>query len=522
LLLLLSPLVELQNITKRFPNVIANDRISLTLRGGEIHTLLGENGAGKSTLMNILSGMLPPDAGKILVQGQPVQLTSPQQALKHGIGTVYQHFTLVSNLSVLENIILGADSGFILDLGRAEQRLHQLWQEFGLSVSPQVEVQHLSLGQQQRIEIMKALYRGSQVLLLDEPTSVLTPPEVLELFGMLRRLRANGVAVVFITHKLDEALALSDRITILRQGRWVGELGPDELGGANRAALTQRIVALLFGSHTAPAPTPAPDLDKTPLHSQERPRPNPIFSLDQVTVLNDQGTVAVRQLSLNLWAGQIFGLAGVDGNGQKELAEAIAGQRWLASGQIRLNGTDMTNKGVNVAQQAGIGYVTDERLAEGSVAALSVAENLVLKEFRRPPFARWALLNRPAIAVHAQQLVQQFKIKTAGIQARVATLSGGNVQKLLLARELAAAPKVLVCSQPTQGLDALTTQFVLQSLRAQADQGAAILLISAELEELLAWSDRLGVMYNGRLVELLPQDQANRDKIGRLMLGVSA
>ncbi len=552
--------------------MVANDGISLALWGGEIHTLLGENGAGKSTLLNILSGMLQPDEGQIWVRGREVKLTSPQAALKQGIGTVYQHFTLVPTLSVLENIILGAESGWLLDLGRAEQRLQTWLGDFGLPVAPGVEVRHLSLGQQQRVEIIKVLYRGSQVLLLDEPTSVLTPPEVQELFAMLRRLTARGVAVVFISHKLDEALAISDRITVLRQGRQVGRLEPDELRRESRELITGRIVKLMFGDgssqilgegrnlgHVASDENPSPrrwrDTPKgergageSPLspwdalragggvrvraiYEGESDRPEslsrqpektvPLCTLEHISVRSNRGALAVREVNLSLYAGEIFGLAGVDGNGQKELAEVMAGQRRAASGRVIVAGHDVTNRGVAAVEQAGLGYVTDERLAEGTVPALSLAENLVLKGFRQPPFSRWTVLKRKVMAAHAERLVQQFKIKAAHVWVQVGTLSGGNVQKLLLARELAAAPRVLVCSQPTQGLDVMTTQFVLQTLRAQADQGAAILLISSELEELLALSDRLGVMYNGRLQEVALPDRANREKIGRLMLGVA-
>jgi simple sugar transport system ATP-binding protein len=568
-------LIQLQNITKRFPGVLANDRLSLTLSGGEIHTLLGENGAGKSTLLNILSGMLQPDKGQIMVRGREVKLTSPHEALRQGIGTVYQHFTLVPTLSVLENIVLGAATGFRLDLRWAEQRLQALLGDFGLPVSPGVEVQHLSLGQQQRVEIIKALYRGSQVLLLDEPTSVLTPPEVQDLFALLHSLKAKGVAIVFISHKLDEALAISDRITVLRQGRQVGHLKPEDLRRDSRKISTGRIVKLMFGEESsqvldssfdpslrnsvsqrnwvskrsldtsyenrvealaetpsqrsAEASTPTTSiyegeldrLSSLPQHAK-REKAVPLCTLEHVSARSDRGTLAVQEVNLTLHAGEIFGLAGVDGNGQKELAEVMAGQRRAAGGQIMVAGVDVTNRGVAAVEQAGLGYVTDERLTEGTVPVLSVAENLVLKGFRRPPFSWGIVLNRTAIAANAEHLMAQFKIKAANLGVRTGTLSGGNVQKLLLARELAAAPKVLVCSQPTQGLDAVTTQFVLQTLRAQAEQGAAILVISSELEELLALSDRLGVMYNGRLREVSPSERANREKIGRLMLGAAA
>ncbi len=514
------PLVELRGITKRFPSVVANANISLIIRRGEIHTLLGENGAGKSTLLNILSGMIQPDAGQILIDGQVVSLTSPQVALKQGLGTVYQHFTLVPNLSVIENIILGLNAGFTLNLRQSERQLQELWGDFGLAVSPQMEVQYLSIGQQQRVEIIKVLWRGSRVLLLDEPTSVLTPLEVKELFEILGSLKAKGVAVLFITHKLEEALAISDRITVLRQGRCVGELEPAELTQQDRAAISQRIVEMMFGGSNSLSlgSSGATHFGSASHLTSGRT----VCILNEVTALNDRGTPAVRDVTLQLQAGEIFGIAGVDSNGQKELAEVIAGQRRVSQGQVIVDGVNITNRGTSAAEKVGIGYVTDDRLGEGCVPALSVAENLVMKVVNQPPFSRWTLLNRSAIAAHAHHLIQQFNIKTPGPEVRVGTLSGGNMQKLLLARELALKPKVLICHKPTQGLDVLTAQFVLRMLQEQTEQGLAVILISAELAELLALSDRIGVMYNGCMLDIIPRDKADRETIGRLMLGLAS
>lgn len=508
------PLVEMRAITKRFPDVLANDRVSFDIRPGEIHALLGENGAGKSTLMNILSGMLQPDSGHILIDGRSVKLPSPQQALKKGIGSVYQHFTLVSNLSVIENVILGLDCGFVLDIDGAERRLREMLGDFGLAVSPRVEVGHLSISQQQRVEIIKALLRGSQVLLLDEPTSVLTPPEVRDLFQILLQLKARGVAVVFITHKLDEALAVCDRVTILRQGRQVGEFDQAELARYNKAAISRRIIDLMFGGR--------PPLESSPRSGRVRPSTQTICTLKNVTALNDRGVAAVQDITLSLAAGEIFGIAGVDGNGQKELGEVIAGQRTLLQGQILIDGIDVTNKGVAEAARAGVGYVTDDRLGEACVPSLTVAENTVLKVIRRPPFSRWTFINRPAVEAHARRLIKDFNVKAAGPGVRLATLSGGNIQKLLLARELALKPRLLICNKPTQGLDVLTTRFILRTLRQEADRGMAVLLISSELDEILELGDRIGVMYNGRLLAVMSRDNADPEMIGRLMLGVTA
>ncbi|GIW03870.1 MAG: ABC transporter [Thermomicrobiales bacterium] len=469
-----APIVEARGITKRFGPVIANNQIDLTLREGEIHAILGENGAGKTTLLNILSGMYQPDAGTILIRGQETKLHSPADALRQGIGTVYQHFTLVPNLSIIENVVLGAESDFLLNLEAAERRLHDLLGDFELTVSPHTEIRHLSLGQRQRVEIIKVLYRGSRVLLLDEPTSVLTPVEVEGLFGILRRLRESGVAVALITHKLGEALEISDRITILRQGRKVGEIGSELRGASQPEQVRQRIVELMFGGIPAEAPHGA----RPAAHDHA-----PLLVLQQVSAHGDRGEVAVRGLSLDLRAGEVFGIAGVDGNGQKELGEVIAGQRPVSQGRILLDGQDITNRGVATATRLGIGYVTDDRLGEGCVPGLSVAENAVLKMVTRPPFRRGFWLNRSAVEQEARRLISQFDIKTPSTRTGITTLSGGNIQKLLLARELAMNPRVLVCNKPTHGLDLKTARFVLQTLRAQASAGKAILLIASELDE---------------------------------------
>jgi simple sugar transport system ATP-binding protein len=505
-------LLEARDIVKHFPGILANDRVTLTIRRGEIHTVLGENGAGKTTLINILSGMLQPDQGTISVRGAQVTIDSPRTALKLKIGTVYQHFTLVPNLSVIENIVLGSEGGFVLDLRRAERKLQEMLGEFGMSVSPQIRVGHLSIGQQQRVEIVKALFPGSEVLLLDEPTSVLTPMEVQELFGILTRLKAEGVALIFITHKLEEALEISDRVTVLRQGRCMGELGPQELG-QNRAAVTEKIVELMFGGLP---PRPVPEPRTMPDAETDRM----VLALRDVAARCDRETMAVQDVSFELRAGEIFGIAGVDGNGQKELGEVIAGQRAVVGGQILLDGKDITGYGAHAALEAGIGYVTDDRLREGCVPSMTVAQNAVLKVVSRPSMSRWQALNRTAIETYTERLIQEFDIKTPSPDAQISTLSGGNIQKLLLARELALEPKVLVCNKPTHGLDVKTARFVQRVLREQAARGATIILISSELDEIIEVSDRIGVMYRGRMVRIFSRQEADEETVGRLMLGL--
>jgi simple sugar transport system ATP-binding protein len=504
------PLIAMRGISKCFGSVIANDRVAIDLWPGEIHAVLGENGAGKTTLMNVLAGMYQPDSGTIRIAGEDVQITSPADALRRGIGTVYQHFTLVPNLSILENVVLGADDGFLVELGAAEGRVASLLADFGLDVSPHTEIRHLALGQRQRVEIIKVLFRGSRVLLLDEPTSVLTPGEVTSLLDLLRRLRDQGIAVVLITHKLGEALAVSDRVTILRNGRNAGDLGPDVISGANRESVRQRIVEQMFGGSQ---PT------ETHLTTANNTSSAALLSVRAISTLGDRGVPALQDLSLDLHGGEVFGIAGVDGNGQKELGEVIAGQRPVTSGQLLFDGIDITNRGVAMATRLGIGYVTDDRLHEGSVAGSSITDNVALKSIGRRPFSNGFWLNRRAMEAHARRLIAEFDVKTPGPDTSIGALSGGNIQKLLLARELALDPKLLVCNKPTTGLDLRTARFVLESLRRQANAGKVVVLISSELDELMEVSDRIGVMYNGQLVAVMPRAEADLELLGDLMLG---
>ncbi len=556
------PIIAMRDISKRFGPALANDHISLDLWPGEVHAVLGENGAGKTTLMNVLAGMYQPDAGTIRIAGEEVQIASPADALRRGIGTVYQHFTLVPNLSIVENVVLGDEGGFLPDLSAADAKLTAMLADFGLDVSPRTEIRNLALGQRQRVEIIKVLLRGSRVLVLDEPTSVLTPGEVTALLDLLRHLRDQGVAVVLITHKLGEALAVSDRVTILRNGRNVGEFGPDVMTGAAKESVRDRIVEQMFGA-TQPTETrhhgAQQSIDvspgvaiKHPGHSEpageesRHSRTDAAFSRDSsflgmttslrrspsraesgttllslrgISTLGDRGAPALQDLSLDLHRGEVFGIAGVDGNGQKELGEVIAGQRAVSSGQIFLDGAEITNRGLGTATRLGIGYVTDDRLHEGSVAASSVTDNVALKAIGRQPFSNGFWLNRRAMDEEARRLIVEFGVKTPGPETAIGMLSGGNIQKLLLARELALAPKLLVCNKPTTGLDLRTARFVVQTLREQADAGKVVVLISSELDELMEISDRIGVMYNGQLVAVMPRGETDLETLGNLMLG---
>ncbi len=548
------PIVEMHDITKRFGPVLANDHVSLDLWPGEIHAVLGENGAGKTTLMNVLAGMYQPDSGSIRIAGEEVHLASPADALRRGIGTVYQHFTLVPNLSILENVALGAEGGALLNLAGFEANVTSMLTDFGLDVSPRTEIRHLALGQRQRVEIVKALLRGSRVLLLDEPTSVLTPGEVTSLLALLRQLRDQGVAVVLITHKLGEALAVSDRVTILRGGRNAGDLGPDVMSGANRDSVRTRIIEQMFGgspraevaefSANHPGVMPRKHTEESRLTVKPKrgepkflaaaqrdttltarppgiPTAGVLLSLRNITTLGERGAPDLHDLSLDLYRGEVFGIAGVDGNGQKELGEVIAGQRQVVSGQVLLDGADITNRGVAAATRLGIGYVTDDRLHEGSVAESSVTDNVALKSIGRKPFSNGFWLNRRAMEDQARRLITEFDVKTPGPGAPIGMLSGGNIQKLLLARELGLDPKLLVCNKPTTGLDLRTAQFVIRALREQANADKVVVLIASELDELLEISDRIGVMYNGQLVAVMPRAEADPEILGNYMLGGS-
>ena len=505
-------IVRMKAITKRFDGVTANDAVDFDLFPGEVHTLLGENGAGKSTLMHILSGLVQPDSGSIEIRGESVNIRSPFDSLRYGIGMVYQHFALVPNLTVIENIILGFEEGLILNRKRAESVLKQIFKEFELSLPLDEKISNLSVGEQQRVEIVKALFHRSDVLIMDEPTSVLTPIESEELFKTVFSMRRMGKAVVFITHKLKETLGISDRISILKLGRKVAEMSGEELRQQGEEEGYRRIFDVMFGSTQLPKNTTA---IKRP--SEEKP----IFELEQVVCLGNFGEKRLKKLSLKLNKGEIFGIAGVDGNGQKELAEIVAGQRKIVSGRLILDGNDITHTdGAGTRTDLGISYITDDRMKEGCALSMSVAENSILRLFKRPPFSRKKIMNKSNIKRHAEALIREFDIKVSGPDVDVSTLSGGNIQKLLLARELSLHPRVLVCNKPTQGLDAKTTRYVQDRLQQESVRGTAVLLISSDLDELLSCSDRIGVLYDGELLDIVNRYDANRENIGKLMLGV--
>jgi simple sugar transport system ATP-binding protein len=517
-----TPAVELLDITKTFPGVLANDHISLVLHRGEVHCLLGENGAGKSTLMAVLAGMQQPDSGRVRVDGRDMEIDSPRTALDLGIGTVYQHSTLIGPLTVIENLLLGDSRGLKLDFAGARRRLMEFAAMLGVEIAHDVRAEELALGRQQQVEIIKALWRGSRVLVLDEPTSMLTPQAVAELQKVLERLKASGIAIVFITHKLHEAVALGDRITVLRQGRVTGSIDRERILLSSPQELESDIVALMFGEsrEVADAAAEVPELQigiegKT---QTEADTGELALELDGAHAPGDGSEPGLDDVSLQLHLGEVLGVAGVDGNGQRALAEAISGQRRLTHGEIRYLGAPVGNLTVAQRQKLGLRYVTDDRLGEGIVAALPVSVNLFLKRIGRPPYWRHGHMRFEAIDRDADALVKRFDIRTPGVEARAGTLSGGNVQKLLLARELSFDAKVVVFHKPTYGLDLKTTRAV-RGMIGELRRGRAALLISTDLDELLEVCDRIAVLSRGRIVGVVDNGPGAAERIGRMMIG---
>ncbi|MDX6617998.1 MAG: ral nucleoside transport system ATP-binding protein [Gaiellales bacterium] len=518
-----APAVELIGITKAFPGVVANDDINLAIRAGEVHCLLGENGAGKSTLMSVLSGMTQPDAGRIRVGGNDVRIDSPRSALALGVGMVYQHSTLVPALSVLENLLLGEGRGVRLDTEAGARRLAEIAATLGVQVDAAGRTGDLSLGQQQQVEIIKALWRGSKGLILDEPTSMLTPEGVTELQKVLIRLKEAGVALVFITHKLHEATSIGDRVTILKQGRVAGTLGEQALRSRTPEELQAEIVRIMFGEQ-AGATAPIAELEGAlPERTQAtRVTGDVLLELVGVAAGGDGLSSGIEDVSLVLHQGEILGVAGVDGNGQRELAEVVAGQRRATAGDVRLFGAPIGKLDVRARQKLGLRYVTDDRLGEGIVGSLGVALNLVLKRIGQRPFWKRGRIQRGEIERAGRALVAEFDVRTPSVATRAGTLSGGNIQKVLLARELSSDPRVVVFNKPTYGLDIRTTLAVRERIQELAAGGVASLVISTDLEELLGLCDRIAVLYQGRLVGTFANGPGAAERIGELMVGSRA
>jgi general nucleoside transport system ATP-binding protein len=517
-----TPIVELTGITKTFPGVLANDRVDLTLHRGEVHCLLGENGAGKSTLIGILSGLLRPDSGMIRIEGVETAVSSPRVALELGIGTVPQHSALIPALTVLENLMLGDSRRLRLDAAGARRRLAELADTLGVEIDADARASELALGHQQQVEIVKALWRGSRVLILDEPTSMLTPQAIAELGKVLGRLKEQGQAVIFITHKLHEALSLGDRISILRQGRLAGKIDGQTLRSTPHEEVRAEIVRIMFGEEARAVADVAElreELVEGAAGGTVDAAAETVLELRAVSAPGEGAELGVEDVSLELKQGEILGVAGVDGNGQRALAEVIAGQRAAARGDVLLYGGPVTRLPVSARQKLGLRYVTDDRLGEGIVGSLPVGLNLFLKRVGERPFWRHGRIQRAVIDQRAGELVRQFDVRTPSVATRTATLSGGNVQKLMLARELSFGPKVVVFHKPTYGLDVKTTATVRDQIRGLARGGGAALLISTDLDELLEICDRIAVLSRGRLVGIVPNSPGAAEEVGRLMVG---
>jgi len=496
------PIIEMSDITKVFPGVIANDKISFQVQAGEIHALLGENGAGKSTLMSILAGLYQPDSGTIKVKGQSVRFKSPRLALGAGVGMIYQHFRLVDNLTVAENIILGAPGeGVRLQTQAIEKAAAALSEKFGLEINPGARVSHLSLGEQQRVEILKMLYRGCDILIMDEPTTVLTPQEVRELFVMLRKMAAQGKAIILISHKLNEVLEIADTVTVLRGGKVVGSAST---AGLDETTLTRMMVGRELTYQREEHSGPTGEI---------------LLEVKNLKVAGDQGYIAVQELNLNIRKAEIVAIAGVAGNGQRELVEALAGLREIAGGQISLAGQDISSCSVRERLAMGINMVPEDRMGMGMVPNLSIMENSILRSYHKTDFSHGFIFDYKRIRAYAHKLVEEYGVAMADIRHPINYLSGGNLQKLLLGREISQEPSLLIASYPVRGLDVGAMEAVFQLLLVEREKGTAILLVLEDLEDIFRLADRVAVMYAGSIKAILEVRETNVEEVGLLMLG---
>lgn len=496
--------LEMRGVTKRFPGVLANDHVDFDVKSGEVHALLGENGAGKSTLMKILYGLYHPDEGEILLNSRPVMISSPNDSINLGIGMIHQHFMLVQTLTVAENVALGLPSsrGLLTDLDRVSKRIIELADIYGLKIDPTAYIWQLSVGQQQRVEIIKALYRGAALLILDEPSAVLTPQEVGELFTIMHQMVKDGHALIFISHKLHEVVEISNRVSVLRDGRLIGTRPTSE-------TTKQDLANWMVGREVGFAP-----------NRGQVERGEVRLKLEDVSCGSDRGTPGLRAVNLEVHSGEILGIAGVSGNGQRELAEAITGLRKVTAGKIALEGEDVTNLLPAELTERMLSYIPEERMRDGMIKDFTIAENMVLREHQKQPYSHYGFLNLREISRHSEILISKFQVKTPSQETLAKNLSGGNIQKVVIARELSRQPRAIVAAQPTRGLDIGATEYVRQQLIEQRKEGTAILLISEDLDEILALSDRIAVIYEGQIMDIVPRDQATPEKLGLLMAGV--
>jgi general nucleoside transport system ATP-binding protein len=497
------PVLELRGITKQFPGVLANDHVDFDLRRGEVHALLGENGAGKSTLMNILYGLYQPDEGQILVKGEPVRFHSPKDAINRGIGMVHQHFMLIPVMTVAENIVLANEptrAGLLLDTNAADRRVRELSRSFNFAIDPDARVEEITVGQQQRVEILKALYRHADILILDEPTAVLTPQESNELFEILRTLTREGMSVIFITHKLNEVLEIADRITVVRRGKRIDTV--DRQGATEEGLARMMVGREVLLRVDKPASDPG----------------DPLLTVDDLHVFDDRGLEAVRGVSFEVRGGEIVGIAGVDGNGQTELIDAITGLRKAASGRVAVGGRNVTGATPSRILNSGLGHIPEDRQRRGLVLEFSLAENVALHDYDKAPGSRSGWLFPRQLIRRARELLTQFDVRGGGPQTLASALSGGNQQKVVLAREIGRGPSVLIAAQPTRGLDVGAIEFVHRRLVEARDNGKAVLLVSLELDEIISLSDRTLVLYEGEIVAQHGPD-VTEDQLGIEMTG---
>ena len=496
--------LHMQTITKRFPGVLANDRIDFSVHSGEVHALLGENGAGKTTLMKVLYGMYHADEGQILLNDAPVTIQSPTDAIDHGIGMIHQHFMLVESLTVAENVALGLKSSRepLTDLNKVSERIMDLANIYGLEIDPKSYIWQLSVGQQQRVEIIKAIYRGAALLILDEPTAVLTPQEVDEFFSIIREMAKDGHGLIFISHKLHEVIDISDRVTVLRDGKKVGTYQTAEVTKADLARwMVGRDVDF------------RPAIAKVELGEVR-------LKVDDISCSSDRGTPGLRGVDLEVRSGEILGIAGVSGNGQRELAEVITGLREATSGRIELDGLDISDLPPIQRTDKFLSYIPEERMRDGMIKGFTVAENLVLREHHKKPFSTLGMLNLKAIESHSDELITNFQIKTPSQDTLAKSLSGGNIQKVVVARELSREPRVIIAAQPTRGLDVGAMEYVRERLLEERKSGTTILLISKDLDEIFALADRIAVIYEGQIMGVVQRKDATPEKLGLLMAGV--
>ncbi len=498
-----TPILEMKNIVKHFPGVLANDHIDFSVNEGEVHALLGENGAGKSTLMNILSGLYQPEEGDIWIHRERVQFNSPRDAIEDGIGMIHQHFMLVPSHTVSENIILGmSEPRFSISPQKVEKEVTELSERYNIQVDPRARIWQLSVGEQQRVEVLKMLYRGTTILIMDEPTAVLTPQEVDQLFTTLREMTASGHTIIFISHKLDEVLEIADRITVLRRGKV-------EASALDASSVTKdELARVMVGREVLFR------IDKDYVDVGEV-----VLEVDQLEALDDRGLPALRQILFEIRAGEILGIAGVAGNGQRELAETICGLRHATSGTVRLSSQEITNKSPRSILVEGVSYIPEDRVGVGSVPNMSVAENLALRSYRDEPIGRGFSIDLITMEMQAKELVDEYDIKTPSVDTPSCLLSGGNLQKLILARELSAEPGVLIAVHPTRGLDVGATEAVQQILLEERKRGVGVLMISEDLDELLTVSDRIAVIYEGQIIGTVDAEDAKVEEIGLMMAG---